>query len=189
MPRGCAADRAARADQRVVRDRQDRRHQACQAYRRQYGAISFRSMPTNLYGPGDNYHPENSHVLPALIRRFHEAKCRAPRRLSSGAPARRGASSWRRRPRRRLRLPDEALFRRALPQCRLRRGGQHRRLRRLVADVVGFEARSSSIPAIPTARRASCSTVPGWPRWAGNRRRCYATGLQAAYADFLAHRQ
>ena len=50
----------------------------CEAYNRQYGdshAIDYRSiMPTNLYGPGDNYHPENSHVIPALIRRFYEAK-------------------------------------------------------------------------------------------------------------------
>ena len=50
----------------------------CESYNRQYGAshgVDYRSvMPTNLYGPGDNYHPENSHVLPALIRRFHEAK-------------------------------------------------------------------------------------------------------------------
>jgi GDP-L-fucose synthase len=46
----------------------------CQAYRRQYGADFISVMPTNLYGPGDNYHPENSHVVPALIRRFHQAK-------------------------------------------------------------------------------------------------------------------
>ena len=46
----------------------------CQAYRRQYGFDAISLMPTNLYGPGDNFHPKNSHVLPALIRRFHEAK-------------------------------------------------------------------------------------------------------------------
>jgi GDP-L-fucose synthase len=50
----------------------------CESYNRQYGqshSLDYRSvMPTNLYGPGDNYHPENSHVIPALIRRFHEAK-------------------------------------------------------------------------------------------------------------------
>jgi len=50
----------------------------CESYNRQYSeshGIDYRSvMPTNLYGPGDNYHPENSHVIPALIRRFHEAK-------------------------------------------------------------------------------------------------------------------
>lgn len=50
----------------------------CESYNRQYGqshGIDYRSvMPTNLYGPGDNYHPENSHVIPALIQRFHQAK-------------------------------------------------------------------------------------------------------------------
>lgn len=46
----------------------------CQHYRRQYGVLFHSVMPTNLYGPGDNYHPDNSHVLPALIRRFTEAK-------------------------------------------------------------------------------------------------------------------
>jgi GDP-L-fucose synthase len=45
----------------------------CQFYRKQYGVCFHSAMPTNLYGPGDNYHPENSHVLPALLRRFHEA--------------------------------------------------------------------------------------------------------------------
>lgn len=45
-----------------------------QGYRRQYGRRWISAMPTNLYGPGDNFHPENSHVLPAMIRRFHEAK-------------------------------------------------------------------------------------------------------------------
>lgn len=51
----------------------------CESYNRQYG-VDYRSvMPTNLYGPGDNFHPENSHVLPALMRRFHEA-------AQSGAP-------------------------------------------------------------------------------------------------------
>ena len=51
-----------------------------QGYRRQYGRKWISAMPTNLYGIGDNFHPENSHVLPAMIRRFHEAKV-------SGAPA------------------------------------------------------------------------------------------------------
>jgi GDP-L-fucose synthase len=46
----------------------------CQAYRRQYGADFISVMPTNLYGPGDNYHPDNSHVIAALIRRFHQAR-------------------------------------------------------------------------------------------------------------------
>src|SRR6478672_2151977 len=50
----------------------------CESYNRQYGkshGVDYRSvMPTNLYGPGDNYHPENSHVIPAMLRRFHEAQ-------------------------------------------------------------------------------------------------------------------
>ena len=49
----------------------------CQAYRRQYGSDFVSVMPTNVFGPGDNYHPENSHVMAALIRRFHEAKIAA----------------------------------------------------------------------------------------------------------------
>jgi len=62
-----------------------------QALRRQYGASFISAMPTNLYGPGDNFHPENSHVLPALIRRFHEAKVAAAEEVvvwGSGTPLR-----------------------------------------------------------------------------------------------------
>ena len=67
----------------------------CESYNRQYGlshAIDYRSiMPTNLYGPGDNYHPQNSHVIPALIRRFHEAKVNSAPTVTiwgSGTPKR-----------------------------------------------------------------------------------------------------
>lgn len=63
----------------------------CESYNRQYGT-DFRSvMPTNLYGPGDNYHPENSHVIPALIRRFHEAKMNGAEKVviwGTGTPRR-----------------------------------------------------------------------------------------------------
>jgi GDP-L-fucose synthase len=48
----------------------------CWSYNRQYGTRYLAAMPTNLYGPGDNYHPTNSHVIPALLRKFHEAKIR-----------------------------------------------------------------------------------------------------------------
>ena len=63
----------------------------CEAYNRQYGTKFIAAMPTNLYGPGDNFHPENSHVTPALIRRFHEAKLQnAPEVVvwGSGTPRR-----------------------------------------------------------------------------------------------------
>jgi GDP-L-fucose synthase len=62
-----------------------------EAYRRQYGRDWISAMPTNLYGKGDNYHPENSHVLPALLRRFHEAKLRGDKEVvvwGSGTPLR-----------------------------------------------------------------------------------------------------
>lgn len=67
----------------------------CESYNRQYGqshGVDYRCvMPTNLYGPGDNYHPENSHVIPALIRRFHQAKVSAAPAVSiwgTGTPRR-----------------------------------------------------------------------------------------------------
>lgn len=63
----------------------------CESYNRQYGYDYRSAMPTNLYGPGDNFHPENSHVIPALIRRIHEAKhAQAPEVViwGSGAPMR-----------------------------------------------------------------------------------------------------
>lgn len=63
----------------------------CQAYRRQYGCNFISAMPTNMYGPNDNYDPEGSHVLPALIRKFHEAKKSAARTVTcwgTGTPCR-----------------------------------------------------------------------------------------------------
>lgn len=63
----------------------------CESYNRQYGRDYRSVMPPNLYGPGDNYHPENSHVIPAMIRRFHEAKMRGDNEVTvwgTGSPRR-----------------------------------------------------------------------------------------------------
>ncbi len=63
----------------------------CESYNRQYGTDYRSVMPTNLYGPGDNYHPQNSHVIPGLIRRFHEAKEQGAERVvmwGTGSPRR-----------------------------------------------------------------------------------------------------
>ncbi|MFT7157659.1 MAG: GDP-L-fucose synthase, partial [Parvicella sp.] len=63
----------------------------CEAYRDQYGADFISAMPTNLYGPNDNYHPQNSHVLPALLRKFHTAKTQGQPSVEiwgSGSPLR-----------------------------------------------------------------------------------------------------
>ncbi|MEI6125198.1 MAG: GDP-L-fucose synthase [Pseudomonadota bacterium] len=65
--------------------------QLCRMYRKQYGCDFIAAMPTNLYGPHDNYHPENSHVIPGLIRRFHEAKVSGQHEVvcwGTGAPLR-----------------------------------------------------------------------------------------------------
>ncbi len=63
----------------------------CWSYNRQYGTRYLAAMPTNLYGPGDNYHPQNSHVIPALLRKFHEAKLRGEHAVTvwgTGTPRR-----------------------------------------------------------------------------------------------------
>lgn len=63
----------------------------CQYYRQQYGALFHSAMPTNLYGPGDNYHPDHSHVIPGMLRRFHDAKIRGVPSISiwgTGKPRR-----------------------------------------------------------------------------------------------------
>ena len=114
----------------------------CQAYRRQYGFDAISAMPTNLYGPGDNFHPENSHVLPALIRRFHEAK-------EAGAPE---VAIWGTgTPRREFLYVDDLaealvfLMQEYSEEAHINVGcGEDvtiLELARLVADVVGYEGR------------------------------------------------
>ena len=90
----------------------------CWSYNRQYGTKYLAAMPTNLYGPGDNYHPTNSHVIPALLRKFHEAKHRGDatrHRLGHRHAAARVPVQ--RRHGRRLRLPDEPARRPLRPRC------------------------------------------------------------------------
>ncbi len=99
----------------------------CQAYRRQHGCDFISAMPTNLYGPGDNFDLQTSHVLPALIRKAHEAKELAPidRDLGHGhaaprVPPRRRSCRW-------LCVPAQELFGRRARQCWLgRRYADHR---------------------------------------------------------------
>ena len=108
-----------------------------EAYRSQYGSDFINVMPTNLYGPGDNYHPEYSHVVAALIRRFHEAKV-------SGASECRGVGH------------RHAAAR--VPLCRRSRGRLH------PSDEDLFERRSSSISA--PARTSPLPNLPAWwPAW------------------------
>ena len=100
----------------------------CQAYRRQYGSDFISIMPTNLYGPGDNFDLDSSHVVPALIRKCHEAKTSGQQTVEiwgTGNPAPR--VSLRRRSRRRGGPFDEDVFRRATHQRRHRPRPDHSR--------------------------------------------------------------
>ncbi len=120
----------------------------CQAYRRQYGFDTISVMPTNLYGPGDNFHPDDSHVLPALIRRLHEAKLAGAGEVviwGTGTPRREF-----------LHVDDLAdavvhLMRNYSSEAIVNVGTGADvtilELARLVADVIGFEGRIATDPA------------------------------------------
>lgn len=114
----------------------------CEYYRKQFGVMYHSLMPTNLYGPGDNYHPENSHLLPALIRRFHEAKVAGAEEVvmwGTGTPLRELMYADD--------LADAVVFALGLrnPPSVLNAGTgvEHsiRQIAELVAEVVGFEGR------------------------------------------------
>ena len=159
----------------------------CQHYRAQYGLLYHSAMPTNLYGPGDNYHPENSHVIPALIRRFHEAKVAKLEEVTiwgSGTPRREF-----------LHVDDlaEACFH-LLDQddppdwVNLGVGEDVTilELAQLVAKTVGFEGEIKTDPSKPdgTPRKlldVSLLKETGW-----SARIDLAAGLTGAYQDFLA---
>lgn len=158
----------------------------CQAYRAQYGFDAISAMPTNLYGTGDNYHPENSHVIPALIRRFHEAKVtgqKAVRIWGTGTPLREF-----------LHADDMAeacvfLMERYSEAEHINVGsGQELSIMdvaRLTARVVGFDGEILTDPTRPdgTPRKLMDSGrlfALGW-----RPRITLEDGLRAAYADFL----
>ena len=171
----------------------------CESYNRQYGAshgVDYRSvMPTNLYGPGDNYHPENSHVIPALIRRFHEAKV-------SGAPS---VSIWGSgTPKREFLYVDDmaaaSVFVMNLPQAIYQQHTQHMlshinvgfgsditiaELAQAVGEAVGYQGRiefDSSKPDGAPRKWMDSNRLNalGWQA-----RVALADGLEQAYASFL----
>jgi GDP-L-fucose synthase len=160
----------------------------CQHYRAQHGLVYHSAMPTNLYGPGDNYHAENSHVIPALLRRFHEARERGDPSVTiwgTGTPRREF-----------LHVDDLAaacchLLELADPPDWVNVGtGEDVTILELaewVARTVGFTGRILTDPSKPdgTPRKlldVSRIRATGWrPQIA------LAAGLAAAYQDFLAH--
>lgn len=159
----------------------------CQHYRRQFGDLFHSAIPTNLYGPGDNYHPEYSHVVPGLIRRFHEAKVSGAREVviwGTGTPLREL-----------LHVDDLAeaclhLLRLEDPPDWVNIGsGQEvtiRELAELIKRVVGFEGTlrfDSSKPDGALRRRLDTRRLRelGWQAVTP-----LAQGLAEAYADFRA---
>ena len=162
----------------------------CQAYRRQYGFDTISAMPTNLYGPGDNYHPENSHVIPALIRRFHEAKARGDAEVliwGTGTP-------------RREFLYSDDLGEALVFLMQNYSGEEHvnvgcgsdvtiQELATLVAKAVGYQGSIGNDVAKPDGtpqKRLDVGTLTalGWQASTA-----LETGIAAAYRDFLALHQ
>ena len=178
----------------------------CWSYNRQYGTRFLAAMPTNLYGPGDNYHPDNSHVIPALLRRFHEAKQRADRSVmvwGSGTPRREFLYSDD--------MADACVFLMELPDAQFNAllgsdeaesgkfepplvnigTGQEvtiRELAGLVRRTVGFDGALAFDPSKPDGTPRKLMDVgrlaaAGWVA-----RTPLAEGLRLAYAEFEAQR-
>ena len=159
----------------------------CQHYRAQYGLMYHSAMPTNLYGPGDNYHSENSHVIPAMIRRFHEAKERGDSEVTiwgSGTPRREF-----------LHVDDlaEACFHlmdHDNPPDWVNLGvGEDITildLAKIIARTVGFEGEIKTDPSKPdgTPRKLLDVNLLNETGWTA--KIAFEDGLKGAYQDFLA---
>ena len=171
----------------------------CESFNRQYEAshgLSYRSiMPTNLYGPGDNYHPENSHVIPALLRRFHEAREQGLSQVTLWGTG---------KPRREFLYVDDmaraCIFLMSLPNEKLMTQTEPMRshlnagfgsdisiseLAHLVADVCGFKGdivTDTTKPDGPPRKLMDSSRLNalGWSPEV-----CLEDGLKLAYNDFL----
>jgi GDP-L-fucose synthase len=173
----------------------------CESYNRQYGeshGVDYRSvMPTNLYGYGDNYHPENSHVIPALIRRFHESK------LSKASTIKIWGSG---KPRREFLFVDDmakasihvmnldpviyaANTNPMLSHINVGKGDDVtiRELAQVIKEVVGYEGQIEFDTSKPdgTARKLMDSTRLNALGWHASVE--LKEGLSAVYADFLSH--
>lgn len=158
----------------------------CEFYRRQYGVTYHSAMPTNLYGPGDNYHPENSHVLPALIRRFHEAKVRGDSSVTiwgTGSPLREF-----------LHVDDLAaaivhLLGLQNPPDLVNLGSGSEisilELAKLVARTVGFTGSIETDPSKPDGTPRKLCDISRIQATGWQPRISLADGVAAAYQDFL----
>lgn len=169
----------------------------CESYNRQHG-VDYRSvMPTNLYGPGDNFHPENSHVIPALMRRFHEAKVAGDPVVTiwgSGTPRREFLHVDD--------MADASLFVFDLPkdvyQANTKPMLSHvnvgcgedvsiLELARIVAGVVGYEGDIATDPTKPDGAPRKLMDVARLAGMGWTARIDLAAGLQETYRWFLDH--
>ncbi len=157
----------------------------CQAYRRQYGFDAISLMPTNLYGPGDNFDPQNSHVLPALIRKFHEAKQRGEREVviwGTGTPRREFLHADD--------LADAAVFlmRRYSDEQFINVGvGADltiRELAELVAQVVGYDGMITTDPSKPDGTPRKLLDVSRLQALGWRHRIALRDGIAETYASF-----
>jgi GDP-L-fucose synthase len=156
----------------------------CEAYRLQHGADFVSVMPTNLYGPGDNYHPQDSHVPAALLRRFHEAKI-------AGSPS---VTVWGTgTPRREFLAVDDSadacvFVMKSYSDLQFLNVGTGEDITiaefaRLIADVVGFRGKIEFEDGAPQKLLdVSAINALGW-----RARTQLREGLQRMYADFVAH--
>ena len=170
--------------------------ESCWSYNRQFGTRYLALMPTNMYGPGDNYHPENSHVLPALIRRFHEAKVRGDANVvvwGSGKPLREfmfsqdlgGAVRFL------LDMPDSWFDKLVDPSvCPLVNVGigedvTIRELAELVKRAVGFEGEIVFDPSKPDGTPRKLLDVSKMKNLGWQAETKLEIGLKLAYEDFI----
>ncbi len=161
----------------------------CEYYRKQHGVLYHSAMPTNLYGPGDNYHPQNSHVLPALIRKFHEAKeAGRPEVMAwgTGSPKREF-----------LHVDDLAdacafLLRLENPPDLLNIGTGTdvtiRELTELVADVTGFKGRIAWDATKPDGTPRKLMDVSKLAALGWKAKTALRDGVHLTYASFLAEK-
>lgn len=159
----------------------------CQFYRQQYGVMFHSAMPTNLYGPGDNYHPQNSHVLPALIRRFHEAKLATKPEVAAW-----GTGSPRREFLHVDDLADASAFLLQLenPPDWINVGTGTdvtiRELTELVAEVVGYKGKIVWDSSKPDGTPRKLLDVSRLSKLGWTARIAIQEGVTATYANFLA---
>src|SRR6267154_3490640 len=168
----------------------------CESYNRQYDTDYRSVMPTNLYGPGDNYHPENSHVIPGLLRRFHEAKQgAAPEVLiwGTGAPMREFlyVDDMAEACLHVMQLSYEAYSRITQPMLSHVNIGTGedlsiRHLATMIRDIVGYQGRISFDTSKPDGTPRKLMDVGRVQSFGSHAKLGLQDGLALAYADFLA---